>query len=573
MEAVSRQLSTRRNAPRPAQARADPGREGLAGVLVFLSFVRWGAWAIALILVAFGNLPDDNVRYEPLILGLAFVQNLVATLYVPFIRPRLQGVISRRRGPRDDLIALAIIDMALVVAVLYFSGGWRSPYYHYAVSSLLVPTFLFGWRRSALLMLSFLTAYIAILSTAGEGTDGPWFREDKSSLAGVLATPLMVVVVMQYLANLTRRLADQRERARRAFRETSALYSIAQTVATSDEADQLIDGVVATLRGMERFRALTLYAMTNEGELAREAGFGDEASALSKLSLSSADERALSQSEGLVALRVPDGPIEAWAVPVHSEDHLWGALAFSTDGQGDEPEPADLRLARAVSRQLSLGLTNIALNRQKEELAAQEERSRIAREIHDGIAQSIYMLSLNLEKAAEVASGNQELSERLGRLVGLAKQALLEVRHYIFDLKPLLEGNATLTGTIRSQIQEFTAVSGLSVELEVEGEEGEVPVAVSGSLYRIAQEALANVYRHADASSVAVRLAFGEDSVSLEVRDDGCGFPADGADAAFSSGRGLRNMRQRGSELGAEVAISSAPGRGTTVRVSVPITR
>jgi signal transduction histidine kinase len=202
---------------------------------------------------------------------------------------------------------------------------------------------------------------------------------------------------------------------------------------------------------------------------------------------------------------------------------------------------------------------------------AQEERSRIAREIHDGIAQSIYMLSLNLEKAADVAGDDQKLGPRLKGLVVLAKETLLEVRHYIFDLKPLLSGDAGLTSTIQAQIREFSTVSGLPVKLEVEGEERTVPIAVGSSLYRIAQEALANVYRHAQASAIDVHLTFSNDSVSLEIRDNGSGFAVDSVQPASSGGRGLGNMYQRTSELGGQLNVTSVPGKGTTVRVVAPL--
>jgi signal transduction histidine kinase len=415
---------------REGEARAEAGREGVTGVLAFLFAVRWGAWAVALILVVFGDLPHDNTRHEPLLLGLTFAQILAATLYVPLLRPLVRRAMGPRWGPSDDLIGLGLVDVAAVLAVLYFSGGWRTPYYHYAVSSLLVPAFLLDWRRAAMLLLGFFAAYFAVISTAGVGTDGPWLHEDVSSLAGILITPLLVVVVVQYLSALTHRLTEQRERAEQALAE------------------------------------------------------------------------------------------------------------------------------------------NVRLQKEHEELAAQEERSRIAREIHDGIAQSIYMLTLNLEKAAEVASGDQKLRERLGKLVGLAKETLLEVRHYIFDLKPLLSGDVGLISTIQGQIREFSTVSGLPVRLEVEGEEPKVPLAAGSSLYRIAQEALANAYRHAGASAIDVHLSFRPDSVSLEIRDDGRGFSIDSASA---SGRGLRNIRQRAAELGGQAEISSAAGQGTTVRVTVPI--
>jgi NarL family two-component system sensor histidine kinase LiaS len=103
----------------------------------------------------------------------------------------------------------------------------------------------------------------------------------------------------------------------------------------------------------------------------------------------------------------------------------------------------------------------------------------------------------------------------------------------------------------------------------VEGDERKVSLAVGSSLYRIAQEVLANVYRHAGASAIVVRLAFFDSSVSLEIRDNGCGFSVD---VASTSGRGLDNMRQRAGELGGAVEITSAIGQGASVRVTLPTT-
>lgn len=398
-------------------------------MLPFLFAVRWGAWAIALVRIGLGDLPDDQTGYEPLLLGLTFAQTLAATLYVPLLRPQVRKAIGPRWGPRDDLIALGLFDVAAVMAVLYFSGGFRTPYDEYVIVSLLVPAFMLDWPRAAALLAGFYAAELSVIAAEAGTINGSWFHGDVDRLAGVIIPPLLVVVVVQYLSQLSRRLAQQRERARHALAE------------------------------------------------------------------------------------------------------------------------------------------NVRLQKEREELAAQEERSRIAREIHDGIAQSIYMLTLNLEKAADVASGDRKLGERLGRLVGLAKETLLEVRHYIFDLKPLLSGDAGLTTTIQGQIREFSTVSGLPAKLQVEGKERKVSLAVGSSLYRIAQEALANVYRHAEASAIDITLAFRDDSVSLEVRDNGHGFSVD---EALAGGRGLRNIRQRAGELGGDARIVSAPGQGTSVRVTLP---
>lgn len=209
---------------------------------------------------------------------------------------------------------------------------------------------------------------------------------------------------------------------------------------------------------------------------------------------------------------------------------------------------------------------NIRLQAEREELATEHERTRIAREIHDGIAQSIYMLSLSLEAAADATSSDPDLSRRLQQLVTLAKQALLEVRHYIFDLKPLLSGATTLAGALQSQIREFTAVSGLPVELDVQGRDRALAPSVTAALYRVAQESLANVFRHARATEASVTLRMDEHSVTLEVCDNGAGF-----DLREREGRGLANMRQRMQELAGELSIESVPGKGTQVTASLPI--
>ena len=204
-----------------------------------------------------------------------------------------------------------------------------------------------------------------------------------------------------------------------------------------------------------------------------------------------------------------------------------------------------------------------------------EESSRIAREIHDGIAQSIYMLSLNLETCADMAkpqsepvadNQRQQLRERLGNLVELSKETLLEVRHYIFDLKPYLAGEKGMVSMVENQVREFNNVAGVPTHLETKGEERPMPIPVATGLYRVTQEALANAFKHAGASHVNVSLEFASDAVELTVQDDGRGFDA----TAPNSGHGLHNMPQRAQELGGTFNLYSAPGGGTKVVIRLP---
>ena len=227
------------------------------------------------------------------------------------------------------------------------------------------------------------------------------------------------------------------------------------------------------------------------------------------------------------------------------------------------------RRREAVAGERQRAEENLELQRkaQQAELAATEERSRIAREIHDGIAQSIYTLSLQLETCVELAARRSEdVKRRLEDLVGLSKETLLEVRHYIFDLKPYLAGEKGVASMLESQIREFGNVAGIPTSLDISGEQRQVPTPVATCLFRVTQEALANAFKHAQATSVKIRLDFAVDQVQLSVQDDGQGFDP----VESPSGYGLHNMRARAEESGGSLKLMSSPGKGTQVEISIP---
>ena len=230
------------------------------------------------------------------------------------------------------------------------------------------------------------------------------------------------------------------------------------------------------------------------------------------------------------------------------------------------------RRRQAVEAEQERAAENLELQRkaQEAELAAQTERSRIAREIHDGIAQSIYALSLNLETCADLADLAEQvegpLHDQLEKLVPLAKKTLLESRHYIYDLKPLLAGERDIAAIAENQVREFRTVAGIPIQLEVQGEPVEVSVSVASAFYRILQEALANVLKHASASKVDIGLEYERERIRLSVRDDGVGLETDG----MRTGSGLQNMRQRAEELAGCFGIAGTPGGGTRINVELP---
>ena len=220
-------------------------------------------------------------------------------------------------------------------------------------------------------------------------------------------------------------------------------------------------------------------------------------------------------------------------------------------------------------------LVSLAVERSR--LEAAEERNRLAREIHDTLAQSLAALTMQLEAAdARVSTGSdRRLGDSVGRALALARSALEEARRSVLDLRAApLEGR-TLQHALERLAAEVRDGSAGAFEIEVTGDGSEnggdrLPAAVEVGLYRIAQQALANVASHADAAYVAVRLTHEVERVRLRIEDDGIGFEP----AAIPSGRfGLVGMSERARLLGGTLTVESSPDGGTAVDVVVPLRR
>ena len=210
--------------------------------------------------------------------------------------------------------------------------------------------------------------------------------------------------------------------------------------------------------------------------------------------------------------------------------------------------------------------------RRKEGALAVEERRRIARDLHDSVSQSLFSAVLHTrtaQKALMQQGGDPSgpVSQSLGAIADLTRSVQSEVRSLIFELHrdPVHDG---LVAALQRHASALSASDGLAVY--VRGPERRLPLSgfVETQLFSIAREALANVRKHADASVAHVRVQARPGHVVLQVRDDGRGFnAATGHPGHF----GLDSMRSRAAEVGARITIASAPGAGTTVRVSVPV--
>ncbi|WP_433351896.1 sensor histidine kinase [Microtetraspora malaysiensis] len=202
------------------------------------------------------------------------------------------------------------------------------------------------------------------------------------------------------------------------------------------------------------------------------------------------------------------------------------------------------------------------------EAGVSAERERLAREIHDTLAQSLTSI-ISLVQAAEskMRDAPDQASGHLSRAGQVARESLAEAREFVAALTPPTLRGGSLVQAVRRQVDGLVSETGLEARTSIRGEEEALPMPVNVVLLRSAQEAIANVRKHAKrARTVDVLVTFEEDTVRLLIRDDGEGFAQDSA----REGYGLRGMRARVAEINSTVTVSSSPGGGTTVEVRVP---
>ncbi len=205
-----------------------------------------------------------------------------------------------------------------------------------------------------------------------------------------------------------------------------------------------------------------------------------------------------------------------------------------------------------------------AYSLQREKLAAARERNRLARELHDAATQTIFSMTLATQSAMLLLERDPaRVSAQLERLNQLAQRALTEMRTLIAELRPEKTSQGGLAATLREHLANCHYSETLAVSLLVEGDQSLTPLEEQG-LFRITQEALNNVIKHAQASRVWIRLHLSE-SFWIEIQDDGCGFELERA--RNHSRVGLSSMGERAAEIGWELQIATSPGSGTRIRV------
>jgi signal transduction histidine kinase len=235
--------------------------------------------------------------------------------------------------------------------------------------------------------------------------------------------------------------------------------------------------------------------------------------------------------------------------------------------QNEERRQALAKLEAALVENAGL---HAQLLTQAHEAGILDERARMAREIHDTIAQGLIGIVTQLEAADQARDRTEDRDRHLANAQRLARESLVEARRSVEASMPAALESGTLPDALADVTREWSELNGIPADVTVTGNVIALHPEVEVALLRIAQEALSNVARHAGATRAGLTLSFIGDVVTLDVRDDGVGFAVDQADAGSASGFGLSGMRQRIARVAGSLAIESEPGGGTALSARVP---
>jgi len=269
---------------------------------------------------------------------------------------------------------------------------------------------------------------------------------------------------------------------------------------------------------------------------------------------------------------------EPLQLPLVYQGEPIGHLLLAARARGESLTPADLRLLADLLPQVGLAVhavrlttdlqrLTVDLQRSRERLVAarEEERRRLRRDLHDGLGPQLASQALTLTAASKLLRQDTDAAEVL--LLDArrhAQEAITDIRRVIYALRPPSLDDLGLLGALREQVAHYQT-SGVQITIQAPATLPPLPAAVEVACFRIAQEALTNVVRHAQARSCVITLAL-EDALCLEVIDDGCGVPAE-----HRAGVGLTSMRERAAELGGTCVIEPAPGAGTRIYARLPL--
>ena len=531
----------------------------------FVGSLRWAAISLGLLTVAIKTTPQPY----SILAGLA----LASFGVLQTIRP------VRLDPPGASLHTWVIVESALVAAVVGTTGGFTSPF----VLATAVPVVLAGYDvgRQRIAAFAYAAFVGIILVTVALG-------DDPASQRAVAEVGILLLLC-GVLGAFTRRMVDELGRHQEAAldqvaRLTTAnellvaLHGVAQTLPASLDLHEVIDSNRTRLRSLFKFGSLALLVRDDtRDEWTVELAEGVRLPRQMRDDMLAGPLRAV-LNEGRAVLETdllagPDGrgcsPMARSGIyaPLRARGSVVGLIAI------EDTTPAryshdDVSLLTSLTGPLALAVDNALWFLRLRRFGAEAERARIARDLHDRLAQSLAYTAFELERLALRA--HDEDRKALNELHEVVRSIVGELRETLYQLRAGVSEDADLDRVAREYLARYEERTGLIVHWRSRVER-HVPYQVEQEVWRVMQEALANVEHHAHATACAIDYQVTATRLTLIVEDDGRGF--DPSHDPGGDHYGLIGMRERADALGAHLVVESQPGQGTRVSVELEVPR
>jgi len=365
--------------------------------------------------------------------------------------------------------------------------------------------------------------------------------------------------------NLEQRVEERTSELRQRNDELATLNSVSADLSRSLVLSDVATGAADQLRQLWRVSEVSVYLVDQtapDGVRLVGRSIEGEAGQDHRPELRSA--LAMSDQSPATPLQVDDLVV----VPLQVTGAKVGYLVLR---QAQLPGRRQIEMLEVVGGQLALALRNAQLFADTQEMATINERNRIAREIHDTIAQGLAGIIIQLQAAEAWMEREPERSHQaLGHASALARSSLQEARRSVWDLRPELLERGGLASALKEELAQAQARTGVKTSVKLRGlRQLTLPAATEVSIFRIVQEAVANSLHHARPANLAVEVARDDGHLRVEIADDGCGF--DPARPGRLQAFGLTSMRERATSCGGRFSLNSTPGKGTRVVLEIPI--
>ena len=552
--------------PSPPEGAAPPGLRLVTERLrPLLALLRWSTLGVGLLLLATTGDVTDPADLS------------AAALLVVYTVFRIARPIDIRADGRSAQLQIPA-ELILVVVALSISGAWRSPFVLVPIPAVMLAGYGWGYRPGIAAAAITATGLTVVDVVATSGSRSVAQGAQAALMLGICAS------IGAFTRNLFldeeaqhRRDRDEITRMATANDLLSALHEVVQTLPDSLDLGEVVTSTQRRLR--EHFdytsAAFIVRDATTEMwrvELAEGVRLG---TAIADDDLPPAALKALTH-DGLVrSADLPDdghqgfvpGTRSLLAAPLRARNTVVGIVEIEHHEPGRFSD-ADAETLTGMTGPLALAVDNAMWFGRLRTLGAEAERARIARDLHDRLAQSLAYVSFELERLSKVHRDGLDLDTDLEALHDVVRGVVGELRETLYELRADVTDSMELAKIARTYLQRFQDRTGIACTLDARVRGRRLPLQMEQEVWRILQEALTNVERHAGARRVWVSWTTSADHARLEVRDDGCGFRPG---TVTSERYGLTGMRERAAAIGAQLSIDSEPDFGTHIQVDLEV--